>query len=829
MSASVISREELLRLGPSGDGVIFVNLATQALAESPADDELRWLLVQRLIRCGLFHRALETCKGFDQELLERADFADLRQKLSASKQNGLADWRTFADGYASRCAIARRLYAWVDAMDAAWRAASLELHKTSDGRWQVFESDARRWRPAFGPLTPPQRVEDIARQVADRVIAPIVIDGIALGAPLDVYWRATRDTLHGASPLIYVVEPSLVAVAAALHLNAWEELLTDERVVWCVGDDAHRAFEREIAARADAPQPGSIVASPLWQTETTGRTQEIVRTAEARNKSRAAEARSSAEAAYRDCDTAWWAERYRSALSGRGEPLRVMAVTSRYTTVLQYSTRDAMEAFSELGCRTLTLIEPDLHSFVSPTRALTAIREFAPDLVFFIDHTRRTQLQNLIANVPVVTWVQDRLNWLYDASSGRAMGALDFCMGHGADELIGKHDYPAERFMPCEMATHPDALLPRGDIADPPEFECDVAYATHASEPPDVLHRRMREGPRGAHLGALIDAIYDELCGMADRGVLNGSLHLDFLIVRLAASTNTVIAPLERDEVAANFARPLAERLLRQQTIEWAANWARETGGTLHLYGKGWEQHPQFAPFARGTIAHGRELGAAFRGAKIHLHAGCNPALHQRVFDGLAAGGFFLIRKHGADVAHRVSRAIRDWIVQGGRMPGVALHKDDLPEFVRAEYAELRRYNGHDPQAPFVQTARHVEQYRRLFETKTVQLAGQVWPEIDRIVFSSESEFRLRLEHYLAHPEERAAVAASMRKVVLERYSYRALMDRLVRWMADQLERQAARDEESGIEDVKCKVKTGICRGSQVHLQPTLSAGRSPS
>ena len=36
---------------------------------------------------------------------------------------------------------------------------------------------------------------------------------------------------------------------------------------------------------------------------------------------------------------------------------RVMLVTSRFTTVLQYAARDAAAAFEKLGCETLTVIE----------------------------------------------------------------------------------------------------------------------------------------------------------------------------------------------------------------------------------------------------------------------------------------------------------------------------------------------------------------------------------------------------------------------------------------------------------------------------------------
>ncbi|MBK8268203.1 MAG: glycosyltransferase family 1 protein [Planctomycetes bacterium] len=123
--------------------------------------------------------------------------------------------------------------------------------------------------------------------------------------------------------------------------------------------------------------------------------------------------------------------------------------------------------------------------------------------------------------------------------------------------------------------------------------------------------------------------------------------------------------------------------------------------------------------------------------------------------------------------------------------PPVAIRVDDLPIGLREEYKMLRRFNGCDANEPFVQTPQHFENYERLFEKKTVQLAGQVWPELDRIVFESESDFSTLMDHFAAHADERREIAASMRCEVLKNYSYESLMRRMLEWMTCQLEQQA--------------------------------------
>lgn len=690
--------------------------------------------------------------------------------------------------------VARNRFDWASRVEEAWRSASLELHRTREGDFLAFDPSIGmegRWRPVFGRMRAPATLQDIRKHVERRLVAPIVFDGIGLGSQLDVYYKATLDTLLDASPLLYVAESSFLAVAASMHLHDWRRLLEDKRVIWCLGDTVHEQFESALVSKPHAPPPQNIIVAPIWREDMPSQVSNILGSFKEKAARAVNDSRRNAESRYHDRNAPWWARRYRSALAGKGPALRVMAITSRFTTVLQYSTRDAMDALKAIGCDTRTLIEADAQSAVSSTEAMSTFAEFEPDLVLMIDHTRQTQSMNLIAHVPLVTWVQDRLAWLFDEQAGRNMGPLDFCIGQSADELIRMFNYPADRFMSCDMATHAESLAPQASRPDPAEYSCDVAYATHASEPPSEFHRVMRERAADSEAKRLIDAIYDCMNGRAARCELNGALYLNVLVDQCMESIAASYNVEERARFVAEFARPLSDRLLRHQTIEWAANWARQRGARLHLYGIGWDSHPSYSQFARGPLKHGWALGAAFRSAKVNLHAGCNPALHQRVLDGLAAGGFFLIRKHGADVSHRVARAIYDYLRSNKLEPPVAIRVDDLPMGLREEYRMLRRFNGCDANEPFVQTPQHFENYERLFEKKTVQLAGQVWPELDRIVFQGESDFSALMDHFVAHADERREITDSMRCEVLKNYSYESLMRRMLEWMTCQLEQQA--------------------------------------
>src|SRR4029450_13855633 len=79
-------------------------------------------------------------------------------------------------------------------------------------------------------------------------------------------------------------------------------------------------------------------------------------------------------------------------------PLRILGITSRYTTFLQYSMRDWLSAFERLGPQTRLGTEQSDHEITGPVAFAEATADFQPDLVVCIDHFRK-ELGGLPANV----------------------------------------------------------------------------------------------------------------------------------------------------------------------------------------------------------------------------------------------------------------------------------------------------------------------------------------------------------------------------------------------------------------------------------------------
>src|SRR4030095_12213459 len=122
-------------------------------------------------------------------------------------------------------------------------------------------------------------------------------------------------------------------------------------------------------------------------------------------------------------------------------------------------------------------------------------------------------------------------------------------------------------------------------------------------------------------------------------------------IVRdVQAARGVTLAPDETLAVNKWLTHPFHDALYRPQGLRWARAGAKELGLSLGLYGNGWDAHPEFARCARGPIAYGDELRDLTRRSAINLQIVPSLCLHQRLLDGLAAGGFFLVRENPNDV-----------------------------------------------------------------------------------------------------------------------------------------------------------------------------------
>ena len=228
------------------------------------------------------------------------------------------------------------------------------------------------------------------------------------------------------------------------------------------------------------------------------------------------------------------------------------------------------------------------------------------------------------------------------------------------------------------------------------------------------------------------------------------------------------------------FIQRINNSLFRHQALTRAT----ELGINLYLWGRGWEQHPRFARFAKGIACNQSQLCAIYQASKINLQLTPTGAVHQRLLDGLAAGGFFLLRYCPGDLADRLHKKMWDWSIQHD----IHTHDEFLAGMdaqVQQWLAEYRQLMGVALQDYAPDIIAHLKLSADVDFTRS---AGSTWDEYDRINFSSREQLGQLVKHYLAHQAERQSIARSMRQVVINRFTYRATSLRLLDLITSDLE-----------------------------------------
>jgi hypothetical protein len=454
-------------------------------------------------------------------------------------------------------------------------------------------------------------------------------------------------------------------------------------------------------------------------------------------------------------------------------PARAMFITSRFTTVLQHSVRDTAHALDALGFDTHLLIEPADHHQITALSILDAIDRFKPDLVFVIDHLRREYGPLFPPGLPFICWIQDHLPNLVTREAAASIGPRDFVLT-SVGPMYRNFGYPDRQLIPTPKLTRipdrPAAWQSTGD---------DLVYVSNAAQDPDALIADvLATAGENPLMRKLLDHACRSLRDLYARGQSVSTLYeLGRLIDDAMAATGVAVTdPAVRSNLIYLLNHPLNNALYRQQALRWVDAAAAELGLTLALYGAGWERHRDFAPFARGPIAYGPALEQLTRDSKINLQIVPSYCLHQRMLDGLAAGGFFLVRSHPSDTL----------------MPALAamLH-EHAPEARSID--EARRAIPAERLADFEQLLEQATCFTELGmpidlvgwiaacrESRLLDDAGVALPHLADVSFHDEATFRTAAARFIADDDLRRAVAAAQRASVEGRLSYTAGMQRVM-------------------------------------------------
>lgn len=500
--------------------------------------------------------------------------------------------------------------------DVAWTVAEsgVGLLVRRDGIWRKLD---------YGD--PPVELGDLAQE-----LMPIVWDDVASPHWLRWFRDHRPEQFLTMRPTVYVVLRSRAMFRILLHAEMWPEVLGASDYYWLVGPNASSGL-RDLLVRRPMLLPPikhfrvDLDPAPVelpW--ESTAHWATAIRERRFHHDNRMAALH------YERVEAEGWPKlRGRSVYSD--SPLRVLFITCRYTTVLQYTIADLSEAFEKIGCETRTIIEFDDTERINNHEVARQIACFRPDLIVQID-SLRPHFSWVDPRIPYVGWLQDRLPRLFEPEVVAQLGDRDLALAMWPElaDQCRKAGYPEVELL--SVAVNADRYSTRADTPEPSrsaeESPLDVAFVSNVKEP---------------SIPGLLDAIA-EYCREHGYGWGDPS-HYAALLEWLERTVDLRVPAGARSDFQFQLYVEFERYLQRIEVVRWAI----DAGLRIGLYGAGWEQSKEFAPYARGWVKPGAELRDLYRDALCHLQINLDTNVHTRVFECLASGGVVIARSHPTD------------------------------------------------------------------------------------------------------------------------------------------------------------------------------------
>jgi hypothetical protein len=771
---------------PMADPYQKLNASLAALQLNPANLTAVLAACREYVTLGMIGPARELLSGGDDPLIRNEMARSLHDQISMLPSGRVA-WAAMQRRFESNLQklLAARQELRVHEADFRDSRKRLEVYQSRDGNRHLARrgDDGRLiWKQLLINATLVVEQTAIPHPPDALICPPYVVCHDRFCMLLAKLHAATRKMFLTFSPRLYLLTPDTDDLAATLYLSDDIAHLCDERVEILIGENCAEQLGGLLRDQLLRPIPEKLLCLPTSHS-IQDRVLDQLRTVVRERTDQRNDDIQANQCAFDSTEFANWARRF----DGSGaEPLRILGITSRFTTVLQYSMRDLAAAFERKGHSFQTLIDASDHDVLPHAQIAKTIREWRPDLVFSIDHLRSEFGQLIPPKLPYVCWIQDLLPHLMTVKAGRSLGPHDFFITPTLNEFVQTYEYPAQRGMIWTMATnaalYDSAPLPASELEP---FVCDFSYISNQSTPPDVFHAGYLRNFSASSGRQLCEHLFQKLTReFASQAAVPRSA----IKIITEAREETGIAPADAeaaDRLARNYIHPLTELLFRQSTLRWVADYCETRNLKLDLYGRGWETHPSFAKYARGEARNGQMLRAIYQATRINLQINGYGAIHQRLLDGLASGGFFMIRDCPFDRIHTPAQKLREQVRLHGLHAGShdAKHYPELA--VAWRQANLCYATDVGDSGEIQLTQSELDRYQELEASAFSRVGGAVFAGYDQIVFATASEFRDEANHFLADAAMRRHFAQPMRDEVLRRFTYDDLIDALLRFMAD--------------------------------------------
>lgn len=455
---------------------------------------------------------------------------------------------------------------------------------------------------------------------------------------------------------IYVIEHDVARVLLFFSVYSVPGILTSHRVFFFVGTDATSSFCSFIK------KPGTQYPSSIFSRKNNERVLLLDKTLDLMKKKSLSIQYHLIEQNskfYSSMTLENWLNIYSM---NRSRPIRVLGITSLFTSALQFCMRDWLAGFSEYGCETDLLIEKDKTSIMDGRMILDTINNFKPDLILLLDHYRYELGAHLPIYVPVISWIQDILEDTVEYT-GTEIDRNNYVYSL-SKTWIKEGIFSTAKFRDCKIRHLPTGINP-GVYQRLPEInkDIDVLYVSHLGSPSRTMAPFHSNYP------------YIDWFEYETKLIKEGSITIDelkLIYVNTSKAINRLPLPsllgvLKIPDESRTFARTVLEasniypeeHLISLFTVSTPNRFNYEVACSIkarpllalsekqtnmRIYGNHWDIMHGLKKFSKGPSENGYFLNRLMNRTKICINNSAGTSMHMRALEILGSGSFMLSR-----------------------------------------------------------------------------------------------------------------------------------------------------------------------------------------
>lgn len=331
----------------------------------------------------------------------------------------------------------------------------------------------------------------------------------------------------------------------------------------------------------------------------------------------------------------------------RAGKFKMLFLTSKYTTALQFHSKNLYLAAKKIGLDCCYLIEKsDVHR-VGELVLWKTIDDFRPDVIVLMDHFRFEIFNKptLLESAVVLTWVQDPMPHIMDPDSPRKLLQRDFILNHYISwDKFWEVGYDRNKIISAPIPANQD-IYKKYELSEEEKarYQSDICFVCHAADINNYIEEVVSALENKEWQSAVKNMMlsYHKRVNEGAENFYTREENEQYIIqyfrevYDIKLDTDTIISNYLTDKVY----MWLDQRVYRQALVDWLI----EAGYTnIKLWGNGWRLEEKYKPYAMGIAENGEELSKILQSSKIVLGNNMYSSAAARAWETMLSGGFYL-------------------------------------------------------------------------------------------------------------------------------------------------------------------------------------------